>query len=92
MTLKDSDGNIVLNEEFNDFPSEWPGETGEQIGCTFRMQARFMVLMSQAIQTFRSDFESNMCREETAAKSDNAFHLQTIGRFADSQYCEAMLH
>jgi hypothetical protein len=50
-----------------------------------------MVLMSLAIQTFRSDFESNACREGIAAKSDEALPFQVIGRFADSQHSEAML-
>jgi hypothetical protein len=72
VTVKDSGGNIVLNEEFNDFPSEWSGETGKHIGRTFRGQVRFMVLMSAAIQTFKSDFESNACCEWIAAKSDEA--------------------
>jgi hypothetical protein len=91
VTVKDSEGNIVLNEEFNDFPSEWSHARVEQIGRTFRAQARFMVLMSQAIQTFRSDFESK-CHEGMAAKFDGALPFQAIGRFADSQHCGAMLN
>jgi hypothetical protein len=91
VTVKDSDGNIVLNEEFSDFPSEWSDARVEQIGRTFRAQARFMVLMSQAIQTFRSDFDSK-CREGITAESDRALPFQAIGRFADLQCCEAMLH
>ncbi len=47
VTVKDSDGNAILEVSFGDFPSEWGSGMRERTAHTFQAQAQFMVLLSQ---------------------------------------------
>lgn len=50
VTIKDCDGNAVMECNFSDFPSEWGSAMCERTADTLIAQARMIVLLSREIE------------------------------------------